>query len=428
MPLLNIGEKLNYLAGILLIDCSINPNDFDKCKLGLNKKNKNKEEDNFPIISIFVPPELRINPYTKKIDKHYEKLYDKKEYSENLVYSFITSNILNKGLKLDNDNINTFLENHEYNKLILFTDKKQTPLIFRGLTNYYYNQLMLGEIEKEQYDLIKRFNVTKFPTLMVYKTQENAIDSLDKPVMEFYKGKINSKDIIEFLKEFVLPNKKYLNKKLNIQEGNNLIKKIETIDNDFFKKNKGKRIILYLPNKETEEEKIPEYLNKFYDESNGFFYFFKMSCEGETNTNKDLCIKINKKNQYPTLLMMNKDLDNIESLEKFLKTAENLPLTFDDIKTELYIYFSNEITIVNKSNFQMSVSGAMREKKVPIFYFSNDKNIPLGLHLLSMDKKILENVSFFSFPNPSKEIIKNFNIKSLPELIIILDNPDDPGR
>lgn len=382
-----------------------------------------KNEDRFPIISIYVPPELKFNPYTKQMNKHSERQYDKKEFSENLAYSFLTSNILNKGLNLDTDNIEMFLQNEDYNKLILFTDKKQTPLIYRGLTNYFYNQLMLGIVEKEQVALMKKYNITKFPTLMVYKTQENDQEHLDTPEIEFYKGKVNAKEIVEYLNEFALPTKKYLNQNGQNNSEKKNIKKIDTIDTQFFNRNNRKRIILYLTKNE-EEEIIPDYLNKFYLESHGFFHFYKMSC-GESN--KELCKKINKNNEFPSLLMLNKDLENIEKIDKFLDTAENLPLKYEEIVSEVYKIVSSEINTVDPTNFQMAVAGAVRENKVPIFYFSKDE-IPLGLHLVSSDEKILKAVSFFSFPNPSGEILKSFNLNSLPELTIILDDPENKGR
>lgn len=413
-PLKNISEKLEYLAGIILIDCSLNPEDFENCKLGNQEK-----EDRFPVISIFVPPELKFNPYTKKMNRHYERLYDRKEYSENLAYSFLTSNILNKGSKLDSDNIQNFLENSDYNKLILFTDKKQTPLIFRGLSNYFYNQLLFGEIEKEQTALIKKFGITKFPTLMIYKTQEDALNTLDEPELEFYKGKVNAKEIVEFLTEFALPSKKYLNKE-GILKTN--FKNIKTIDEDFLKKNKEKRIILLMESEEN--KKISDSLNKIYMETHGFFSFFKILCD---ESNKNICRKINKKFEFPGLFLLNKDSEKMENLQKFFASAENLPLESKDLQEELSRTFTGEMNIINPTNYQMSMAGAIAQKKVPILYFSKSE-IPLPMNLISSDKKFSESVSFFYFQNPSQEIMKNFNIESLPELTIILDDPSNPGK
>merc|ERR1711957_865779 len=47
---------------------------------------------------------------------------------------------------------------------------------------------------------------------------------------------------------------------------------------------------------------------------------------------------------------------------------------------------------------------------------------------ISTDKKLLETVSFYSFKNPSKEIEKKFNLQSVSEIAIIVDDHENPGR
>lgn len=431
--LLNISQKLEYLSGIILINCEDN-SEFEKCKT----QDKDKNIDVFPIITLFVPPELKFNPYTKKFNKHYERLYDKNEFSENLVYNFITANILNKGLKLNPDNIDDFLNNKEYNKLVLFTDKKQTPLIFRGLSNYFYNQILLGEIEKEQVTLIKRFGVKSFPTLMIYKTQEDSDDILEEPVIEFYKGKINAKNIVEFISDYALKNKKYLeDKNQNKQSSNiNYVKGIREInseklqENNFFEKNKNKKIVLYLnsdknlenfnSDKEQDFEKqnqlIPEVLRKFYFNASGFFYFYRVNCISE----KDLafCKETLKAKEFPTLMLLNN-----KSFEK----PEYLPLDYEELQIEILRLFPSELNYVNPQNFQMTLQSTIMSNKIPIFYFHQD-NVPLGIHLIVNEGKFKPDVELLAFEAPPKEILNNFQVKKLPELLIVLNDPTNPGR
>lgn len=436
--LVNTSEKLNYLAGIILIDCGADENEakkFERCKA----PKEAAESDYFPVITLLVPPELKFNPYTKKFNKHYERQWDRPEFSENLVYNFITSSISNRGVKLNSDNIDDFLSNQEYNKLVLFTDKKQTPLIFRGLSNYFFNQMLFGEVEKDQEKLIKRFNVKSFPTLMVYKTQEDSDDLLDEPVVQFYQGKINAKDIAEFLSEYALKQKKYLEGTQNFKPAKTLLSKaIKEItpqqlkEASFFEKNKNKQIILFLNsnenlkfeiNKNLNEAEIeaqnalfPEALKKLFTEASGFFYFYRVNCLSEADA--AFCKESFKAKALPALAVLRS-----ASLEK----AELLPLEAEELQAEMLRLFPSEISFVNPQNLQMNLQIAINQNKVPLMYFYQD-SVPLGLHLISYEGKYKQYVELMAFEVPPKEILTNFQVTKLPELVIVLNDPSNPGR
>jgi len=367
-------------------------------------------------------------------------MWDRPEFSENLVYNFITSSIANKAItKLNIDNIDDFLSNQEYNKIILFTDKKQTPLIFRGLSNFFFNQLLFGEVEKEEKKLIEKFNVKSFPTLMIYKTQEDSDDLLDEPLVEFYQGKINAKDIAEFLSEYSLGHKKYLENTKNFKPAKLLfakaIKEItqkELQDKSFFEK---KKIILFLNNNknlenlvyldlknlsETEIEAqnmlFPESLRKIYTETSSLFYFYRLKCSSEADA--AFCRNSLKAQEFPALVIIDKD-----SLAK----AELLPMEYEELQSKILRILPSEITFVNPQNFQMSLQSVIKENKVPIMYFYQDA-IPLGLHLISHEGKFKQHVELMAFEDPPKEMLKNFQVTKLPELVIVLNDPSQPGR
>lgn len=445
--LINTAEKLNYLAGIILINCDQDLNspqafEFEKCKVPKEAKDN---QDYFPVITLLVPPELKYNPYTKKFNKHYERMWDRPEFSENLVYNFITSSINNRGIvRLNNDNIDDFLANQEYNKVVLFTDKKQTPLILRGLSNYFYNQLSFGEVEKDEKKLVEKFEVKSFPTLMVYKTQEDSDDLLEEPVIEFYKGKINAKEIAEFLSEYALKHKKYLENTNNFKAAKNqLVKAFKAVsveeirEKSFFEKNKNKKIILFLnkdeklnnlKNKqvnnnlineaeiESQNNLFPESLRKLYKEASGFFSFFMLSCLSESEL--AFCKETFKAEEFPALALLDKD-----SLAK----AQLLPLDYEELQSEIIRIFPSEINFVNPQNLQMNLQVAITNNKVPLMYFYQDA-IPLGLLLISHEGKFKQFIELMAFEAPPKEMLNNFQVTKLPELVIIINDPSQPGR
>lgn len=97
-----------------------------------------------------------------------------------------------------------------FNKAILFSDKPKTPLIYRGLSNHFYDRMLFGEVDNTETALLNRFKVTKFPTLLIYQTHDNDI-KLDDPRVIIYEGKINIHDIVAFLEKYCLPQKTYIN-------------------------------------------------------------------------------------------------------------------------------------------------------------------------------------------------------------------------
>jgi hypothetical protein len=99
----SIEKKLRDLVEVLHYDCTENVENMDVCKMMDGK-------DNFPRMMCFVPPENRVNPYTKEITYHSQAFYKEKQVNELLVYNFITENIKTSAKKLNSDNIDEFLK------------------------------------------------------------------------------------------------------------------------------------------------------------------------------------------------------------------------------------------------------------------------------------------------------------------------------
>lgn len=86
-------------------------------------------------------------------------------------------------IEITNANVNTFIsENPSVPKVLLFTDKpKGTPMIYKGLSVAFEKKLNFGLVRSSDSVLVTKYNVKKFPTVIVIKTGEK------KPI--FYDGK-----------------------------------------------------------------------------------------------------------------------------------------------------------------------------------------------------------------------------------------------
>lgn len=109
----------------------------------------------------------------------------------NSAAKFLHSNVI----EITNTNINTFInESPSVPKVLLFTDKKGTPIIFKGLSVSFENKLFFGIVRKEDDILVDRYNIKTFPSIIVVKTTEK------KPYI--YKGEMKYTPIFDWLNVF----------------------------------------------------------------------------------------------------------------------------------------------------------------------------------------------------------------------------------
>ena len=260
----SISEKLEYLVGFILIDCdSYEPNWQDDCSI------ENTDSDPFPKLKLYVPPEKRFEQQLNSWQSHFEIPWTEKELNENKIYNFIVNNIPNKSTKLQKNNEYGFFRSNEMNKIVLFTDKPQPTLLFKGLSNYFFDRIAFGFINKEETELIKRFKISKFPTLMIYKTIDRE-RFLDEPEITFYEGLIKPVKLVEFIEPHTLSEKVHQRQKRGIKENNvremgqkmTLNKMTPANYEKIFEKYGSKNIIVYFDKKMRMKKSYKHYMIK----------------------------------------------------------------------------------------------------------------------------------------------------------------------
>lgn len=101
-------------------------------------------------------------------------------------------------------------------KVLLFTQKKSTPPLYRALSKELLNKLVFGEVRESEKELISIFRVTTFPTLMVV-TNPSQYEGV------VYAGNITLKDqLMKFLRQYA-----YEDIKKRIQGNENKLKVME---------------------------------------------------------------------------------------------------------------------------------------------------------------------------------------------------------
>ena len=94
-------------------------------------------------------------------------------------------------------NYDSFVERdrNTKHKILLFTEKKSTPTVYKALSKKYLERLTFGEVKQASEELVKQFGIEKFPTIMALTDPENYTG-------EKYEGEMNIDQLTKFMGNF----------------------------------------------------------------------------------------------------------------------------------------------------------------------------------------------------------------------------------
>jgi len=98
--------------------------------------------------------------------------------------------------KVDSSSEEKFITN-SLGKVMLFTDKKSVPTLFKALALEYRNRMHFGWIKSTEKELVEKYGVEKFPTVLVQKKGETTTTKFD--------GKVGFDALNAFLKKYSPP-------------------------------------------------------------------------------------------------------------------------------------------------------------------------------------------------------------------------------
>ena len=245
---------------------------------------------------------------------------------------------------INKDNYNDFITSHsERYHVLLFTSKKTTPPLFKSLSKDFLNHLDFGEVRQTQSELIKTFNINKFPSLLVITNPEfNEVDMFNEEMK------------YDTIKKFL---NKYAYKKM--QENKDV--KVRELNKDTYERvgmcsnNDNKNIcLIFFINKEKPEndelKDLENYGNKYKDDHVKVFYL------------------------------------NVDKYKSVFKSFENDDLNYDNIKAVIVKGKRKKYRVITRENYQnvkdfynimdniLSGGGSFKQmKKGIIFDETNEK-------------------------------------------------------
>ena len=411
-----VYSKLQYLMEYILVDC-------DKSSMSQCRADDDEDmEDKFYRIEIYVPPQYKYNPYTRQLNAHQKLEYKKDDIGDKALYKFITKTIISREQKITNENYENFKQKSDLNKVLLFTNKKTSPLMFRGLSGYFYDRLSFGVVPHTEKALCEKLGIKKFPTLMVIQTLEEGV-IVDEPIEIEYKGELDVEHIVQFLNKYALEEKLYLQKGDKKKESKYLMYFFKLQADkamDFITKKKEKEVILYFDNKVKDGkityDTLPDDIKEFNTETHGFFLFGYVDCTGEEK--EKICKSNFKIKEFPNMVLYRPEKEVKEKISKGIE----LPMEIENIRREINILFEPNVKTANPMNFQQLIGEAATNKKISVLYLF-DGNMGLGFSLFTLKEMFKDLFEFIVMENPPAEIKKQLQVNFFPYISIII--PDE---
>ena len=413
-----VYSKLKYLVEFITVNCD--NNDMEEC----TKTEDNLMDEEFYRLEIYVPPLYKLNPYTKEMNSHQKLQYAKSDISDKALYKFLTKTIISREQVINNENYENFKTKANLNKVILFTNKKSSPLMFRGLSGYFYDRLALGIVYETEKTLCKKLGIKKFPTLMVIQTIEDDV-IIDDPIEIFYDGKMETENIVTFLEKYALKEKLYITEKTQRRSSDdkNLVyfnKLSAEKAMDFMKKKKDKEIIIYFDNDvkdgKISYDNLSEDIKEFNSETHGFFHFAYVDCTGDEK--EKICRSQFKIKDFPNMVLYKPEKEIKEKISK----GYELPLELSNIRREINILYEPNVKSANAVNFQYMITESVQNRKIVLLYLF-DGNINLGFGLITQKKLFSDFIDFIVMDSPPDDIKRKLQVRSLPNMNIII--PDE---
>jgi protein disulfide-isomerase A6 len=147
----------------------------------------------FPTLKAFTG-EGRANPYRKG-----ERMKDPEDYqmqrSPGAMARFLTSRLPNNVKTLTDATVADFLAAEGPPKALLFSAKKTTTELAKGIALNLKGRMSLGQVHESEKETVKKYGITKFPAVLVFKT--GAAD--DKPIP--FEGKLSAVTLAAFMEK-----------------------------------------------------------------------------------------------------------------------------------------------------------------------------------------------------------------------------------
>lgn len=112
---------------------------------------------------------MRVYPAFPAPTQDYEEPTLDTDKLKKLASRFVSSRVV----EVTSNNYETFIsDNPGKPKVLLFTEKKGTPLVYKGLSSHFDKTLLFGLIRDSESALMSKYKVKSFPALFMVKDKD----------------------------------------------------------------------------------------------------------------------------------------------------------------------------------------------------------------------------------------------------------------
>ena len=374
---------------------------------------ESKDSSIFPIISGIVPIALRFNPYTKKIENNNEVPFTSKTKDENSISKFITSKIPNfaETIRTEKEYQEKIEGGDKMNKVILFSEKKDSPTIYKALATHFRDRLQFFFIDfSQKKPKIKGLKDITPPKIIVHVGFDNEGEANEKKEIVKFEGEIKFEAISKFLDSYALNHKYDPNsskRPFALKRSSHTIVNFRNYTKGFVEDYRA-QVVFFDKSFDAVKEKFETVAKTLHGPAN--VIFFDCSSEESQKIAKE---KFGVKS-YPKLLVFasKAEKDATSSLEINLNTEVE-----DMVKLIKETEIKDNLRDVSDSVISsVIVTNAAQFKKVTLVYLfqGEEDEVPLSFRAVSAHPIFANNFDFIALNNPSTGTIKSFQVQKLP--------------
>lgn len=154
---------------------------------------------NLPVIMAYVPQGYSAEGKAMVVNRQLKA----EKVDQATINQFVLDNAPFLGEVVLAEEADDFFAQEQFNSIVLFTDEDNVAPEFCALTSTFRGRANFGMIRKDEKALVERFNIKKFPSLVVVKGGEHFVQP--EHVQPEYNYDLG--DMIEFVKEYVTDEK-----------------------------------------------------------------------------------------------------------------------------------------------------------------------------------------------------------------------------
>jgi len=367
-----VAENYKHFMRFLAVDCTA---DYKTCPEDIRER--------LPALSVYIPQ--GVNPYTGlpwvKAEA-YKGAISPRELSE-----FLLAHMPFLGEKLHTDTAQSFFQDTDTNKVVLFTDKPSISPLFRGVASRYRGRADFAVVWHNQTETLAKYHVTAFPTIL-------AIDSAGAHT---YMGEPHFDSLCSFIDPYASSTRHPQKQRAKSADSKPLpqFPTVEVTEDGLeaaLEDNKQIAIVQFHA-----EEGHPAW-TQLADTLQGIAHFIDVKC-GVSFSKRYGVTKLPSIRLFPAN-----------------RKRKNFELNLDDVGSEIWKELKGGIETVNDHSLNAFVERMTEDKILGCLYLS-DQPVTLSIKALASDPFFAETFAFAHYNKGNKAVLASLNAKKYPTFV-----------